>query len=121
MGAHVFSGQGSSIARGLFVFGEFVDFVDLLPKRPSQQEAALTSLTESGRVVVLQSVRQVRRRRGEITYLPSWLEAFAVFVAMWFQERPQLVPMLMSFGASIILRQLGSISLLRLAVARLSL
>ena len=52
--------------------GEFVDFSDLLPKCPSQEEAALSSITETDRVMVLQSVQQVWRQPQLV---PSWAHA----------------------------------------------
>ena len=80
--------------------GDYVDFRDLLPQKPSMDDSALTELEEQGIVVVTAS-KQVRPQKKQIQDLATWIEAFLTFVAIRTRKQPELTDDLMAYGTLI--------------------
>ena len=80
--------------------GDYVDFRELLPQKPSVDDSALTEWEENG-IVVLTSSKQVRPKKKPIQDISSWFEAFMVFAAIRIRKHPDSASDLMAYGALI--------------------
>ena len=81
--------------------GEYVDFTDLLPKRPMLEENPLTELAENG-IVVLTHSKQVKAQKKPIRDIATWVEAFMTFAAVRNRKHPEHNNDLLAYGSIIV-------------------
>ena len=81
--------------------GEYVDFTELLPKKPSMDDPSISELADEGIIVVTQA-RQVRSQKKPIQDVATWMEAFLTFVTIRNRKHPTFTNDLLSYGALIV-------------------
>lgn len=77
--------------------GDYVDFVELLPKKPSMEDQPITELAEN--VILVTQVKQMAKKRP-IKDIETWMEAFCTFAAIR-SKNPECMADLLAYGASI--------------------
>ena len=81
--------------------GEYVDFTDLLPKKPSTEEPTISELAEEGIVVVTQS-RHMKGQKKPIQDIATWVEAFLTFATVRNRKYPAHTNDLLAYGALVV-------------------
>ena len=79
--------------------GEFIDFVELLPKHPILEDQSVTELSEN--IVVISHSRQLTKKKV-IKDIETWMEAFCTFAAVRAKKYPLTIPDLLAYGATIV-------------------
>lgn len=78
--------------------GEFVDFADLLPKKPGVDEPSYSELAKEGIIVVTEN-RHIKGQKKAIKDISSWIEAFLAFAAIRNRKHPNHTNDLLAYGA----------------------
>ena len=81
--------------------GEYVDFVDLLPKKPGTEEPSYAELAKEGIIVVTES-RHIKGQRKGIPDIGSWMEAFLLYATVRNRKHPEHTNDLLAYGALIV-------------------
>ena len=76
---------------------EYVDFTELLPKKPSMDDPSISELADEGIIVVM----QVRSQKKPIQDVATWMEAFLTFVTIRNRKNPTFTNDLLAYGALI--------------------
>ena len=79
--------------------GEFIDFVELLPKHPILEDQSVTELSEN--IVVISHSRQLTKKKV-IKDIETWMEAFCTFAAVRAKKYQLTIPDLLAYGATIV-------------------
>ena len=74
---------------------EFIDLEELLPNPCSHTDTVLPQRQD--RVLIIQSIKNLKKRKPRITVYPQWVEAFTVYTAVMAQKYPQAIPDLMAY------------------------
>ena len=61
---------------------QYIDLTELLVDTAASKSDEATLSAAAGQVVLVQSMDQLKRKRRQITDVPTWLQAFSVFVAV---------------------------------------
>ena len=80
--------------------GEFVDFAELLPKKPGVEEQSYSELAKEGIIVVTES-RHLKSQKKAIHDISSWMEAFLAFTAIRNRKHPAHTNDLLAYGVLI--------------------
>ena len=81
--------------------GEYVDFVDLLPRKPGAEEQSYSELAKEGIIVVTES-RHLRTQKKTIQDAATWTEAFLTFATIRNRAYPAHTNDLLAYGAMIV-------------------
>ena len=81
--------------------GKFVDFGELLPKKPELEENPLSQLAENG-IIVLTPNKQVKAQRKPIRDIATWAKAFLTFAAVRNRKHPEHNNDLLAYGSLIV-------------------
>ena len=63
---------------------EYVDFTELLPKKPSMDDPSISELADEWIILVM----QVRSQKKPIQDIATWMEAFLTFVTIRNRKHP---------------------------------
>ena len=78
---------------------QFVNLAELIPNKPYSPEDEMSLLQQAqaeGKIVLVQSVEQLKRARKQITDIVSWLEAFGTLMAIVAPIEPSAIPHMVS-------------------------
>ena len=81
--------------------GEYVDFADLLPKKPGIDDQPYSDLAKDGIIVVTES-RHLKSQKKVIQDVATWMEAFLTFATIRNRTHPTHTNDLLAYGALIV-------------------
>ena len=82
--------------------GEYVDFADLIPKKPGSEEPSFVELVKEGIIVVTDSRHLKACQRKTIQDVATWMEAFLTFATICNKKFPEHTNDLLAYKALIV-------------------